>query len=50
MKVRIATTVDIDPEAWALEYGCEIADVRWDAQNHLENTVHQHVADLGVGV
>lgn len=35
MKVRIAFTVDIDPDAWALEYGVPLAEVRSDVQDYV---------------
>ena len=40
MKVRIALTVDIDPEMWTLNYGVESAEaIRSDVKAYCEDTI-----------
>lgn len=41
MKVRIAVTVDVDPEAWAEEYGIESSGVREDLKTWVVNAIQQ---------
>lgn len=48
MKVRIAFTVDIDPIAWAENYGVSSSDVRPDVQNYAEQVVLQQFEESGV--
>lgn len=49
IKVRVPVTVEIDVEAWNIEYGCEsAAEVRADAKRHIEDMVKQQLDALGV--
>lgn len=41
LRVRIAFTVEIDPDAWQLNYGTAPKDVRKDVQNYAENVVYE---------
>lgn len=41
MKVRHTVTVDVDVDAWALEYGLEPADVRDHVRAYLDATVDE---------
>ena len=36
MKVKIEVTVDVDVEAWALEYGIEEIEVRKDVKEYFQ--------------
>ena len=50
MKVRIpAQTVDVDPEAWANEFGVDKENVRKDVQAYFEGWFQQQVEALGLG-
>jgi hypothetical protein len=35
MKVRVTLTIDVDPEAWVLAYGCLPKDVREDVKTYV---------------
>jgi hypothetical protein len=49
MKVRVVFTLDIDPEAWTLNYGVEGAkEIREDVQNYVLNGTRDHLNDLGL--
>ena len=48
MKVRINQTVNIDAEAWALEYGLDPKDVREDVKMYFETWLQEHVRELGL--
>lgn len=51
MKVRMVTTIDVDPEAWATEYGIEnlARVVRADVRDHiLTNLSATYVDELRV--
>lgn len=48
MKVRVEFTIDIDPEAWAEEYGVERSEVREDVKQHFVSDAFMSAADLGV--
>lgn len=48
MKVRINFTIDVDPEAWSLNYGVPREAMREDAQAYVENLVTEHMRDLGL--
>ena len=39
MKVRITTTVEIDAQAWALDYGLTAGEVREDVQEWAEGLI-----------
>jgi hypothetical protein len=40
MKVRIVLTVDVDPEAWANEYGVDRSEVREDVKRYVGTSMH----------
>jgi hypothetical protein len=48
MNIRISTTVNIDPAAWAADNGLDPADVRADVQAHAAHVIHEWLASLGV--
>jgi hypothetical protein len=48
MKVQVTVTVEIDPQAWADEYGTEIGSVRADVKRHAAQIVQQHFDSVGV--
>lgn len=48
MRIDVMMTLDIDPEAWALEYGCTPSEVASDVEEHAVNTVVQHFSTVGV--
>lgn len=48
MKVRIELTVDVDPEAWALNYGCDRSEVREDVQSYAKAAVLDQMEAVGV--
>lgn len=39
MKVKIEVTLNIDPDAWATEYGIDKADVREDVKGWSEHVL-----------
>lgn len=41
MKIKITTTIDIDPEAWMMDYGVAREEVRADVQTWAENMIHE---------
>ena len=48
MKVKINFTVDIDKEAWIIEYGTEPSKVREDVKAFAEYSIHQHLDEIGM--
>lgn len=48
MKVRVTTTVDIDPEAWASEFGVDKADVREDVRVYFNGIVQGTLDNIGL--
>jgi hypothetical protein len=50
MKVRISFTVDIDPDAWLLEYGDSGIGVRADVQTYVAQSVLADFADRGLSI
>lgn len=49
MKVSVNITLDIDPEAWATEYGVEGSKaIREDVKQHAANSIKQHFDNVGV--
>lgn len=48
MKIRIAVTLDIDPDAWVTEFGVEREDVRADVQEYFKNIVYGQAASVSV--
>lgn len=49
MKVAIKVTLDIDPEAWAFEFGIDPEKVREDVQTYFADTCEQQLLRLGLG-
>lgn len=47
-RVEVAITLDIDEDAWLLEYGCAPADLEGDVEDHAVNTVVSHFRGLGL--
>ena len=51
MKIRIpAQTVNVDPDAWAHEYGIERANVRGDVIAYFANFPQEQIDVLGLEV
>lgn len=50
VRVRMCVTVDVDAEAWALEYGVPVSDVREDVRAYMSVLVWERVRELGLGV
>jgi hypothetical protein len=52
MKVQIKVTVEVDPQQWADEYGCERSEVRDDVRSYFTNHIQgaQSVEDAGLTV
>ena len=48
MKIRIIQTIEIDPAAWATEFGVARRDVRDDVQSYFAGWCQQQVAQLGL--
>lgn len=51
MKVRVAFTIDVDPQAWEANYGVPASDpgaIRRDVQTYVENGARDHMRDLGL--
>ncbi len=48
MKVKIEFTVEIDPDAWILNYGCEPHQVRNDVKGYCWDTVMGQLINVGV--
>jgi hypothetical protein len=49
VKVTISVTVDIDPEAWTLNYGVEgSAAIRADVKEYGRSTIIEQLKDVGV--
>ena len=48
MKVRITTTVEIDPQAWALDYGIRIKQVHKDVQEWAEYLIAETLRERGM--
>jgi hypothetical protein len=51
MKVRCSFVVDVDPEAWDLNYGTgtQPAQVRNDVRRYVEEGARQQLISVGVG-
>lgn len=49
MKVRISFTLDVDPEAWANEYGVAAAEIRQDVQTYFRIGAQEQLEFLGLG-
>ena len=48
MKIKIQFTINVDPEAWANEYGIDLDDVREDVKRYIENHSREQVEFLGL--
>lgn len=49
MKIKVELTVDIDPEAWTLNYGVEGAkEIREDVRAYVEGAVVEQLRAVGV--
>lgn len=48
MKVRLTMTVEVDPEAWATEYGIDLKEVRKDVQGYFSSYAQEHINGLGL--
>lgn len=48
MRVNVNFTVDIDPEAWALVYGVDRAEIRADVKDHIQQSVIALLYDADV--
>ena len=48
MKVVIATTIDVDAEAWAAEFGVLPIEVRQDVKTYFAGLVDDQLARLGL--
>lgn len=48
MKVRVEFTVEIDPKAWALEYGLEPSDVRGHVKDSAAYWAQAQIEQLGL--
>ena len=49
MKVKVEVTVDIDPEAWTMNYGVEgTAAIREDVKEYCRHTLHDQLAQVEV--
>ena len=47
MKIRIpAQTVNVDPDAWAHEYGIDLADVRKDVMAYFAHIAQEQIDAL----
>lgn len=48
MKVKISFTIDVDVDAWMLDYSVERAEVREDVKVYVENGTLDHLRGLGM--
>jgi hypothetical protein len=50
MKVRVSFTVEIDREAWSMNYGTglDARAIREDVQNYVESGARQQLEEVGV--
>ena len=49
MKIRVSFTIDVDEEAWSLEYGVDKSEVRQDVKSHVLNALQSdHEASDGL--
>lgn len=48
MKVRVEFTVDIDPEAWEMNYGVPRSEQREDIRNYCEQGMRDQLREVGV--
>lgn len=50
MKIRITTTVEVDANAWAYEYGIPKQYVREDVRSYFATWLQDHIKTLGLEV
>jgi hypothetical protein len=50
MKIHLSIVVEVDPKAWANEYGIEPREVRSDVKLYFDSFVQEHVNNLGLQV
>ena len=43
MKIKVTVTLDVDPEAWVLNYGIERAEVRDDVKTYFEHVCREQL-------
>ena len=48
MKVKVSFTIEIDADAWELNYGTPRQDIREDVKNYAESAVIEQFAAVGV--
>jgi hypothetical protein len=46
MKIRVSFVLNIDADAWALEYGLDKSEVRADVQEHTYQNVWAHYSGM----
>ena len=44
MKIRMTVTIDVDPDTWMAEYGCERRDVRDNVGSYFESLLQDSPA------
>jgi hypothetical protein len=53
MTIKIETTIDVDPDAWAAEFGLEGVtrqEIKQDIQTYFAGTVQEQLDVLGLAV
>jgi hypothetical protein len=50
MKVQIKVTVEVDPQEWANEYGCERSEVREDVRSYFTDAIRNSSAVTDAGL
>ena len=48
MRVLVKVVLDVDPEAWALEYGIERSEVRGDVQTYFADFCRGQLEHVGL--
>ena len=48
MRIAVPVTLDVDVDAYALEYSIDKSDVREDVKRYAQTVVEEHFANLGV--
>ena len=46
MKIKVEVTLDVDVEAWMLNYGVEKSDVRGDVKFYFENICREQLGHI----
>ncbi|MGL5824993.1 MAG: hypothetical protein ACRCYU_09280 [Nocardioides sp.] len=49
MKIQMELTVDVDPDAWAAEYGLDLDQVPSDVRRWITSAVDNQLRDLDLG-